>query len=241
MGSFLAGVKAGALAGLLFVGGMAVFNVALLYALKPAVLSSMSALNPTECPLTPVNGTSAQGCFASVIAVGVPVRALVGFFITLFYTGVFGVYYDALPGKSGFWKGEGIAVIVGANLIFFGFAGYVFDFASAALTTVFLLVWVPVFGYSAGRLYRRYTRAVAFASDDPGLLRIMVDGRDSTGSTRTLSSPSSHKIAAELANDASFKGWSAGGGVAVGDPRALVTVMHVSGDGEVKGAVGRKY
>lgn len=241
MGSFFAGVKAGTLAGVLFVGGIAIFNVLLLYALKPTVISVITQGNPAACPLVAVNGSSAQECFSSVVAVDVPFRAFVAFFIALFYTGIFGVYYDALPGKSWFWKGEAMAVIIGANLIFFGYGGYVFDVYSAEATTAFLVVWTPIFGYYVGKLYKKYTRLVEFASDDGELLRVMVDGRDMTGTVRTLAHTSNHKIRAELASDASFREWEASGGVTIEDPRSFETVMEVSGDGRLKASVSKKY
>ena len=127
------------------------------------------------------------------------------------------------------------------NLIFFGYAGYVFDPQSAAATGVFLIAWTGVFGYVVGRLYKKYTRVVEFSSQDDGLLRILVDGRDVTGRARTYATTSNHKLQASLSDEASFKEWTQSGGVSLEDPRSYETVMEVTGDGTVGGKVGKKY
>jgi hypothetical protein len=241
LGSFFAGVKAGTLSGILFVGVLAAFNVAMLYAFKPEVLTAIQQLNPVACPTVPVNGTSVEDCFASVVAVDVPFRAFVAFFVVLFYAGVFGMYYDSLPSRSPTIKGETIAAITGANLVFFGFSGYVFDFGSATATAVFLVLWTPVFGYFLGRLYKKYTRRVGFESEDPGLLRVVVDRRDLTGQEKTFAYTSSHKVRADLSSDASFKEWIVSGGITLEDSRSFETAMEITGDGALKGSVGKKY
>lgn len=242
MGSFFAGIKAGTLGGILYIGGMAAFNVALLYALQADVMTSINQAYPAACPLVPnINGTSVQDCFASVVAVDVPYRAFVAFFITLLYSGLFGTYHDYLPRLGTAPKGLVAAAVVGANLVFFGFSGYIFDSQSAVATSVFLLVWTALFGYLLGRLYRRYTRAVGFGSQDSGMLRVVVDGRDVTGKSRTFATTSSHKLRAEVSDDASFREWEASGGVTLEDPRSFETVMEVNGDGTLKGDVTPKY
>ncbi len=241
MGSFFAGIKAGTLSGVLYVGGLAAFNVILLYALQPSVLTAINQYDPTACPLVPnVNG-SVQDCFDSVVAISVPFIAFIAFFIALLYAGLFGLYYDSFPGRGFALKGITMGAIIGANLVFFGYSGYVFDSQSAAATTVFLLVWTPVFGYLLGRLYKKYTRVVSFSSQDPELLRVMVDGRDQTGKTRTFATTSNHKLRAQVSDDASFKEWAPSGGVSLEDQRSFETVMEVSGDGALDGRVGRKY
>ena len=187
-----------------------------------------------------MNG-SAIDCFSSVIAVDVPFIAFVALFITLLYAGAFGLYYDSLPSRSNTVKGLILGAIVGANLVFFGFSGYVFDSESALATGLMMLAWTPFFGYLFGRLYRKYSRAVEFSSQDGELLRVMVDSRDCTGKTRTFATTSSHKIRAEVSNDASFKEWTPSGGVTLEDQRSFETIMEVNGDGTVTGKVGTKY
>lgn len=243
MGSFFAGVKAGTLSGMLYVGGLALFNVALLFALKPEVLNAISQSYSQVCMTgTPLNGTSSlEDCFSLLVAVDVPYVAFVGFFITLLYAGIFGLWYERLPGKSGFAKGETMAAVVAVNLLFFGYYGFYFDYLSGVATGVFLLAWTLVFGYLIGRLYRKYTRVVRFETQDSGSLRILVDGRDLTGMERTFATTSTHKVRAEVAEDASFKQWAPSGGVKVEDPRSFETDMEVVDDGVLTGEVGKKY
>lgn len=242
MGSFFAGIKAGTLGGVLYVGGMAVFNVVLLYALKPDVLMVIQQSYSSICtPAATVNSTSVEDCFASVVAVDVPYVAFVAFFVSLLYAGLFGRYYDSLPSHSPTFKGETVAALVGANLVFFGFSGFYFDFESSAATGLFLVAWTIVFGYFLGRLYKKYTRVVVFESQDMRMLRVFVDGRDFTGKTRTLAHTSSHKVRAEVTDDASFKEWEPTGGIKLEDPRSFETVMEVEGDGTLKGNVSAKY
>lgn len=242
MGSFFAGIKAGTLGGIIYVGGMAVFNVVLLYADKQSVLNLINSQYSSICA-TGSNSTisSAESCFQSVVSVDVPYIAFVAFFIALIYSGVFGMFYDSLPAKAATWRGETFGAIIALNLIFFGFSGFYFDSASAAATSAFVIAWTILFGYVLGMLYKKYTRVVEISSQDAGLLKVLVDGRDFTGKARTFSKTSNHKVRAEVANDASFKEWETGGGISLEDPRSFETVMEVNEDGTLKGKVGTKY
>ena len=243
MGSFFAGIKAGTLGGVLYVGGLAAFNVLLLLALKPEVLSAISQSYSQVCTTgPPVNSSSSlEDCFSLLVAVDVPYVAFVGFFIALLYSGIFGLWYESFPGKSPLAKGETIAAVVGLNLVFFGFYGFYFDYASGVATGVFLLAWTVVFGYVVGRLYKKYTRVVTFQSQDEVSLRIHVDGRDLTGKSRTFATTSTHKVRAEVAEDASFKEWEVVGGITIEDPRSFETAMEVTADGLLKAQGGKKY
>ncbi len=233
MGSFFAGIKAGTLGGVLYLGGLAVFNVVLLYALKTEVLAAIRASYPQVC--TPV-----EDCFASLIAVDVPYVAFVGFFIALIYAGIFGRFYENLPGTP-ILRGETISAIVAVNLSFFGFSGFYFNFESSLATAIFLIAWSGVFGYVLARLYKRYTRTVAVQSVDPESLRVIIDGRDFTGKSRTFAYTSSHRLRAEVANDSSFREWQVEGALTLEDPRSFETVMEVNGEGTVRGIVSKKY
>ena len=62
--------------------------------------------------------------------------------------------------------------------------------------------------------------------------RILVDGRDMTGKSRTFAFNSTHSIRAD-AREGSFKGWATSGGVKVEDPRAYDTAMEIEGDGSL--------
>lgn len=241
MGSFFAGIKAGTLAGILYVGVIAVASVVILYAFKSDALNAISQLNPQLCPLTPnVNG-SAEDCFSSLVAVDVPFNAFVGFFIALLYAGIFGMYYDSFPGKTPPAKGIIIAAVVGFSFLFFGFGGYVFNGSSAVATVVVIVPMTVIFGYLLGRLYRKYTRVVEFSSQDVSLLKVLVDGRDVTGKARTFATTSNHKVRAEVAEDASFREWAPSGGVSLEDQRSFETIMEVNGDGSLNAKVGKKY
>jgi len=227
--------------GILYVGGMAAFNVVLLYALQADVLASISRANPTLCPIPGNVTVSAQDCFVSVVTIDVPFVAFVAFFVTLLYSGLFGIYHDYFPKLGTTPKAMVVGAIVAVNLLFFGFAGYVFDSQSTIATIAFLVLWTGLFGYSLGRLYRRYTRQVGFQSEDTSMLRVLVDGRDVTGRTMTFATTSSHRVRAELSDDASFREWEGGGGVGLEDPKSFETVMEVNGDGTLKGKVSGKY
>lgn len=247
MGSFFGGIKAGTLSGILYVGGLAAFNVVLLYALKADVLTSISQANPVSCPMAPnVNG-SAQDCFDLVVSVSVPFVAFVTFLVTFILAGFFGYYFDSLPTKSATAKGLAFGALVALSILFgvpltFGVGLiYIFDFQSLVATVVFLLAWTPVFGYFLGRLYRKYTRVVGFESQDPALLKVVVDGRDYTGKRRTFATTSNHRLRAQVEEGASFREWEGAGGVSLEDPRSFETVMEVNDDGTVKGKVTGKY
>jgi hypothetical protein len=243
LGSFFAGIKAGTLGGIIYVGGLAFFNIALLFALKGAVLGAISQSYSQVCAAgPPTNATnSLEGCFQLVVAVDVPYIAFVAFFVTLLYSGIFGLWYERIPGLGPTTKGEVIAAVVGFNLVYFRFSGFYFDYQSTVASGVFLLAWTLVFGYVLGRLYRRYTRLVKFLSLDEGSLRILLDGRDYTGKARTLAVTSTHKVRAEVADDASFKEWEGEGGITIDDPRSFETTIEITGDGALKAVVAKKY
>jgi len=241
LGSFFAGIKAGTLGGIIYVGGMAVFNVILLYALKPNVLDVIRTSYGSICGAAASNSTAnIESCFDSVVAVDVPYIAFVAFFVALIYAALFGRFYDSLPGRSRTLKAEVIAALVGVNLVVFGFSGFYFNGTAATATGAFLIGWTILFGYLLGRLYRKYTRVVQITSQNPDLLQVLVDNSDMTGKARTFAATSSHKLRAKVSDNASFKGWGANGGVTLEDPKSFETVMEVNGDGSVNGKVSKK-
>ena len=219
---------------------MAAFNVLLLYALQSSVITAVNRSYPVQCPLIPnVNG-SARDCFSALVSYDVPFLAFVAFFITLLYTGIFGIYYDSLRINSTA-KGLMVGAIIAVNLVFFGYSGYIFNLESAASSTIFLVGWTAVFGYVLARFYRKYTSPVRFESQDPGLLRIVVDGREQTGRERTFALTSNHRLRAVVSEDASFKEWVPSGRITLEDSRSFDTTMEVNGEGAITGVVGRKY
>lgn len=238
MGSFFAGIKAGTLGGTVYLGGFALFNVLLLYALKSDVIAFISQNFSLACaPST----TSVEECFSLVVAVYIPLIAFVGFFVALLYAGLFGRFYERIPGRTPIFKGETIAVVVGLNLLVIGLTGFAFDLAARVSLGVFFFAWTAVYGYVLGRLYRKYTRLVRFESQDPASIRILVGHRDYTGKAVTLAHTSTHQIRADVADDASFKEWTVSGGVTVDDARSFETAMEVGGDGLLKAQGGKKY
>ena len=247
MGSFFAGVKAGTLSGIVYAGGLSVFAVAVLVAFKADVLAYIA--QPQEfaiaCGVTgsAINSTALGLCYSSQFSLFVPFMAFAVFFVVLFWAALFGIWYERLPGQNAVTKAEVMAaVMVLVSFLVIGLPyGYAFNYDTTLVTDAFLIVWSALFGYVMARLYGRYTRPVTVESQDPDLLRVIVDGKDYTGKTRTFALTSSHKLRAELTEDASFREWEVSGGLAVEDPRSFETVVEVNGPGSLKGIVTRKY
>jgi hypothetical protein len=236
MGSLLGGVKAGTLSGGLYFGGAAAFNAFLLFAFKADVLNSISQSYPQNCP--PVH--SIDGCFSSVVS-SLPYIAFLGFLVSLFFVGLFGRFYESVPGGSPLVRGEVTAVLVGFALVLLGLTGA----RLGALTTdglaIFYAVWTVLYGAVLGRLYRSYTRSVRFETTDKNLVRVVIDGNDYTGKSRTFARSSVHRIRAKVAKGTSFREWDVSGGVTVEDSRALETTIEVNGDGLLRAQGGKKH
>ena len=245
MGSFFAGIKAGTLAGVVYFGGLALFNVGVLYAFESETLGAMTRSFSQICTTSSViNSTitgNPQDCFASVVTILIPTAAFLGFFISLVCAGLLGRYYENFPGRHPVVRGETMGVIVGLGILLLGLAGYYFTDSAAILINGFFLVWTVLYGYLLGKLYKRYTREVKFESQDDALLRILVDGRDHTGKSWTFAQTSNHRLRAEVADDASFKEWEGTDGIKLEDSRSFETTMEVTEDGRLKGMVGKKY
>lgn len=245
MGSFFGGIKAGTLSGVFYFSSLAIFNVVVLYAFKADTLTTLSTSFGQICTnAAPTNSTisgSVEDCFTSVVTILVPLFAFVGFFLSLLYAGLFGMYYEYLPGARAWYKGEVMALIVGLNLYLFRIEGAYFSNESAALVIAFFIGMTAVYGFLLGGRYEKYTSLISFSSLDDKLLRIMVDGRDLTGKSRTFATTSIHQLRAEVAEDASFKEWTTSGGVTVEDARSFDTVIEVNGKGSVSAQVGKKY
>jgi hypothetical protein len=239
MGSFFAGIKSGTLAGIVYFGGLALFNAAVLYVFKADTLNVLTQSYQHYCTSgAAVNGTvtgSPQDCFDSIITVLIPIEALLGFFVSLVFAGVFGSFYEIFPGRSPVTKGATMGVIVGFTLLLLGLVGIYFDFDAEISVVTFFVVLTFVYGIVLGRLYKRYTRVVQFLSRDDKIMKILVDRRDCTGKARTFAARSTHEVKAEVAEGSSFKEWSVSGGVKVEDPRSFETTIEVEGDGVLKG------
>jgi hypothetical protein len=88
LGFTLAGIKAGALAWVTYVGGNAIANVAVLYAFKPDILSSLSQL-ASRASAASINSTVVEAppyCLNTIVAVAIPIEALLAFFVSLIRT-----------------------------------------------------------------------------------------------------------------------------------------------------------
>lgn len=245
MGSFFAGVKAGTLSGMLYIGGLALSLVLVLYLFRGDAVSSLLRSFDQFCVVNaPVNSTvvgSGQDCFDQLIQNVIPAGAILGYFVSLGYAGVLGLYYEAMPGRRPAAKALPVAAAAGLTILVLGLDPLILLFDFAALLFGILVVWTAVFAVSLGALYRRYTRAVRVESQDPSLLRVFVDGRDVTGKERTFALTSSHRLRAEVASDASFKVWEATGELGVEDPRSFETVVEVNGAGTLRGSVAPKH
>lgn len=238
MGSGFAGVKAGVLAGIVYVGGIAFFNVGLLLVFQKEALTYISQTNPL-CTTGPVvNGTtSVQDCYNAVFTSYLPLVAFIGYFISLFFAWVFGAVYDSFPVRDPRVKGTFVAVLVGIVFVLLELDGVTFSYTVKALLSAFFLLITVAYGTMLGLLYKRYTREVQFVSDDPAL-RIVVGRRDRTGKKETFATRSVHKITART-ETGHFKQWVVSGGVSVEDDRSFETIMEINGDGMLK-VVGTK-
>jgi hypothetical protein len=242
LGSLFAGVKAGTVAGVIYIGGLAIFNLVLLYVLKADFLSFVSAKLPLVCPQSPAaNMTGAEDCFAAVTSDLIPPSALFGYLVALVFAGVFGAFYESFPGKGATWKGETLGAMVGVSMFLLGLNGIYFDEVSLVSLSLFLVAWTVFYGFVIGRLYVRYTRLVEFGGQGiDSHVRIIVDGKDNTGKTRTFAAHSVHRLRAEMSDGFSFKEWTVSGGVSIEDPRDFQTEMEVTGNGVLKAQGIRK-
>ncbi|MDV3294092.1 MAG: hypothetical protein LYZ70_07460 [Nitrososphaerales archaeon] len=242
MGSTLAGVKAGVIAGLVYIGALAISNVIVLYASEPDVLTYITNNFAQVCsPVPTVNSTTVQDCFASLAPVYLPYVAFIGFIVTLVYSGVFGRFYDLIPGKSFRFKGLVIAPLVAINLLVFQLVGITFEVSATVVLMIVLIGSTIAYGLLLGGLYKRYTRVVQFVSQDESALKIIVGRSNLTGKSRTFAAKSSHEVRADVADDSSFRGWTVSGGVTVEDPKSFETSMEVNGDGLLKALVTKKH
>lgn len=241
MGSTIAGLKAGVLGGVLYVGALTTINVILLYAAKPEIMQYISSNFKSVCPPTAVflNSTTVSDCFDSIAPVYLPFIAFVAFFVSLLYSAVFGSLYEYIPGR-GSSKGITIGVVVAINLIVFQLVGITFSPRATEALTIFLIADTFAYGFILGDLYVRYTRKVQFLSEDKSL-KIIVDRSDCTGRTKTFAAKSAHNLRADTTGEGSFKEWVVSGGVSVEDARSFETTMEVNGDGMLKALVSKKY
>jgi hypothetical protein len=227
LGSGLAGAKAGILGGIFLAAAIGVFNIALLEAFSPAVLQVLAA--SPSC-----SGSAAQGCFSTLLSVSIPTYVMFPVAVLgIMLGGIFGVYYEYLPGLGYRVRAAGVGLGLLIIIFFFGVAGETADPTQKAIMSAFDFGAVIVYSLIIARYYRRFSREVKFESPRPGELKILVDEHDYTGKTRTFTFNSTHKVKAS-GDDRAFKAWLVSGGVSVDDPRSFETTIKVEGDGLLK-------
>jgi len=246
MGSALAGMKAGVVAGVVFVGSLTLFNFLLLIVFKSQALSFISHYYSTVCSTVEVNSTSTlpnstssaavNDCFQDVISVFPGFFAFVNFFISLFFATAFGLLYESLPTKGlPLVKGLSVSFAVLLVYVYLGIVGITFYKLAAELLYVFAVLDTVLYGYLLSRLYRRYTRTVEIAAGDSA--NIFVDGKNYSNRTTTFAAKSVHEVKAEALGTATFREWTVTGGVSVEDNKSFETTMEVNGDGKIQVAV----
>ena len=242
MGSAFAGVKAGILGGMVYAGSIGIFNVLLLYGLKGDVLQFLSTNLSSTCGGAVAGGSipTAEECFSSVVLIYIPFFSFIGFIISLIFAAAYGILYEYLPGHSQRVKAATIGSLLLIALLYLGLAGLSFEYVARVLLTFFDLGITVVYAFILGGLYRRYTRSVEFVSQDENSLKIIVDGRNLTGKTRTFHLRSSHEVRGEATGDGAFKEWAMSGGVSIEDPKSYATTIQVNGDGMLKGYFSKK-
>jgi len=175
-----------------------------------------------------------EECFSSVVLVYIPYFIFLGFVISLVFAAAYGILYEHLPGQSPRVKAASMGLLLLIALLYLGLAGLSFEYTARILISLFDLAATVVYAVILGGLYRRYTRSVEFVSQDENSLKIIVDGRNLTGKTRTFHLRSSHDVKGETSGDSSFKEWAISGGVSIEDPRSFRTTIEVNGDGMLK-------
>lgn len=228
MASGLAGAKAGLRGGLFFAALVGAFNVTLLETFKGSVMASLQA--STACTTAP---TTPQECFSALTSIDVLLLVVLPVAVTGILLGtLYGMYYETIPGQGYRTKAVAIAMAMLVVLLFFHAWGIVSDVTQGAIMLAFDVVALAAYVLIIARFYRRYTREVRFESAGEKR-KVMVDNKDFTGKTKTLSIHSSHKVKAPSENGA-FHGWLVSGGVSVLDPKSPETTLKVDGDGLLK-------
>lgn len=242
MGSAFAGMKAGVLAGLVYFGGTALFNIFVIYLFESDALSYIRTNFASSCSTLPASGLpSPADCLYAFVVVDVALLTFVAYFASLGLSLLFGRSYESLPGSTPRRKGLIVGFAMLVIFVLLGAWSLIFNYASFVMLASFTIAVTAVYGILLGNLYRRYTREVQITSQNANALRIMVDGKDLTGKTLTFAAKSSHKLKASLTEGSSFREWAVSGGVTVEDSRSFDTLMEVTGDGMLKGQVSPKY
>lgn len=235
-------MKAGILAGIFYSFSIGLFNVLLLYLLKGDVLAFLSTNLSSACGGVLSGGAipTAEDCFSSVILVLIPFFSFLGFIVSLLFAGGYGLFFEYIPGQSYRVRAASVGFLLLIALLLLGLGGLTFEYLARVLISFFDLAVTVVYAVILGSLYRRYTRVVEFISQDENSLKILVDGRNLTGKTRTFHVRSSHEVRGETTEESTFKEWATSGGVSIEDTRSFKTTIEVNGDGMLKGFQSKK-
>jgi hypothetical protein len=234
LGSSFAGVKAGIIAGVFFVGSIGAFNYILLNILKASVLDYLRS-TPYCTAVVPTNSTNTlENCFQATTVDLISLYVVEIFIVVLIFSFLFGRFFDRIPGKGYLAKSLFASYVFILVFVLFGFEGISTDITQSWFLVIFDVGVAGIFGYILGRFYKRYTRVVEFFSPDPATVRILVGGRNVAGRSMTFSNRSSHRVVAEASGKKLFREWSYSGGVTVEDPKSFETVMRVEGNGTLK-------
>jgi hypothetical protein len=229
LGSGLAGAKAGILGGIFLAAAVGICNIVLLLVFSSDVLQFLAG-NAALCPTT----VTPQDCFSTTISVSIPTYVM--FPVAVFgviFGGLFGVYFEYLPGVG--YRIRALALGLGLLIfiLFFGVGGETLPGTTRAVMSALDLFLVLGYTLIIARFYRRFTREVEFGSARPKELKVLVDGRNSTGKMKTFAVNSTQKVRAE-GDGRGFKEWLVSGGVSVEDPKSFETSFNVEGDGLLK-------
>jgi hypothetical protein len=228
LASGLAGAKAGILGGILFAAVAGLVNWGLLEAFSGAVLQALS----TIAVCSGSQGTP-QDCLSTLINTNIPTLAVLQGATGVLFGALYGMYFEFLPGSGYGVKAMSMGLMMLIALLFLGLAGITVDRTQQLV--MYAVDFVCMLGYSAvtARFYRSYTREVQFQSPNPEKLKIVVDRKNYTGKTKTLSLHSNHTVRAPSESGA-FHQWLVSGGVSVLDSKSFETTMRVDGDGLLK-------
>jgi hypothetical protein len=233
LGSAFAGVKAGILGGIVFAGGIGLFNAILLFAFRGDVLQVLGTLPACAGSSAGSQIATPEDCFSTLLSVNLPFFVFEIFVISLFFAGVFGAFFEVLPARGYTTRAAVVAFLMLIVILFAG-AGLFTSDVQRLIIVGYELVLTFVYAAILSRFYRRYTREVEFQTPESGSGKILMDNHNYTGKVRTLSIHSSHTVRAE-SEERAFKEWLVSGGVTVEDPKSFETTIKVEGDGLLKG------
>ena len=229
MGSGLAGAKAGILGGIFLGAAIGISNIVLLEVFSSDVLQFLAG-NSSLCP----NTVTPQDCFSTTLYVSIPTYVM--FPVAVFgviFGGLFGAYFEYLPGVGYRIRALSIGLGLLVSILFFGVGGETLPGTTRAVMSALDLVLVVAYTLIVSRFYRKFTREVEFGSARPKELKVLVDGRNSTGRMKTFALNSTHKVRAE-GDGRGFKEWLVSGGVSVEDTKSFETTFKVEGNGLLK-------